>query len=78
MVNSAWRFEPPAAKAGTAPLAGLMLLALLPLAAMGFRRGLLLAVLLAPTFVLAPAMLSEAMAQTNNTANDPRWQAVAG
>jgi Ca-activated chloride channel family protein len=74
---SAWRFEPPSAKAGTASLAGLAMLALLPLAVLGFRRGLIFAVLLAPTFVLAPVPLSEALAQTNNTANDPRWQAVA-
>ena len=76
--DSAWHFEPPPARPGFAPLAGLMLLALLPLAALGFRRGLLFAVLLAPTFVLSPAPLSEALAQSSNTTNDPRWQAVAG
>jgi Ca-activated chloride channel family protein len=75
---SAWRFERPPGSPGLASLAGLALLALLPLAALGFRRGLVFAVLLAPTFLPAPGMHSGALAQPAGADADPRWQAVAG
>ena len=58
----------------TLPPVGILLLALLPLAALGFRRGLIAvaAVLPAPTFLLALLL-----APTDASADDGRWQAVA-
>jgi Ca-activated chloride channel family protein len=65
----------PSLPQGTLP--ALPLLALLPLAAMAFRRGLLLAVMLAPTLAAVMLFAPESRAQAGAQADDPRWQAVA-
>lgn len=74
--RSGWRLDPLHPPPPAALLAG-VLLALIPLAALAFRRGLLLAVLLVPTVAAGVLLAPEAQAQTVEQAADPRWQAVA-
>lgn len=58
-------------------LRALLLLALLPLAALAFRRGLLVNVLLASTLAAGLLVAPETSAQAAPQTTDPRWQAVA-